>query len=49
MSASASRLVALKAPATFVVDWGLPTAAELGYGYRQGWLRPRDLVDIAPA
>jgi len=44
-----SNLVDIKVPASFVVDWGFPTGAELGYGFRRGWVRGHDAVEIALA
>ena len=44
-----SRLIDIKISASFVVDWGFPTGAELGYGLRNGWVRSRDAVEIALA
>lgn len=35
--------------ASFVLARAVPTAAELAYGYRDGWLRPADVVEIAVA
>jgi len=44
-----SRLVPLRFPASFVVARGLPTGAELGYGFREGWLDRRNVVEVALA
>jgi hypothetical protein len=41
-------LLEFKVPASFLVErWGLPTAAEIGYGFRMGWIRRTDVVDLA--
>jgi hypothetical protein len=42
-------LVQIKIPSSFVIGWGFPTGAELGYGFRSGWVRGRDAVEIALA
>jgi hypothetical protein len=39
----------LRLPATFIVTWGLPTGAELGYGFRKDWLSREDMVAVALA
>lgn len=42
-------LLEIKVPASFILEWGFPTGAELGFGFRQGWIRSRDVVDVALA
>jgi hypothetical protein len=43
------RLVELVLPASFVVRRVALTPEELAYGYRQGWLGDRDVIEIALA
>ena len=40
-------LIRFHIPAEFVASHGLPTATELAYGYRNGWLLREDVVAIA--
>ncbi len=40
-------LIRFRIPAEFVAGQGLPTATELFYGYRNGWLVREDVVAIA--
>lgn len=40
-------LIRFRIPAEFVASHGLPTATELAYGYRHGWLLREDVVAIA--
>jgi len=45
-----SRVVNVKVSASYITErWGLPTAAELGYGYNAGWLSREDVVTVALA
>ena len=43
------KLVQLQIPADFVVTRVLPTAAELAYGFRHGFLSPDDVIAVALA
>lgn len=40
-------LIRFNIPAEFVASHGLPTATELAYGYRNGWLARDDVVAVA--
>ena len=44
-----NELVGLQVPAEFVVALVLPTAAEIGFGLREGWLSRQDAILIAVA
>src|SRR5688572_20002463 len=42
-------LIRFNIPATFVAARAMPSRAELGYGYREGWLTRADVVALALA
>lgn len=44
-----SRLVPLQLPSPFVVSYAIPTGAELAWGFREGWITRRGLVEVALA
>jgi hypothetical protein len=44
-----SRLVEMRLPAPFVIERASPTGAELAYGFREGWLSRKDVVEVALA
>lgn len=44
-----SRLLRLELPASFVISHALSTAAELAWGFCEGWLSRRGLVEVALA
>jgi hypothetical protein len=44
-----NELINFTIPASFILKRVFPTGAEIAFGYERGWLRRKDVVDIALA